>query len=81
MIQQELNKESLSIELSETEHEKIKTYAANHGNTINEYILESIRERMRHEDEEFEMLKLTSTINPVLKEVWDNERDAVYDEL
>jgi hypothetical protein len=33
---------------------------------------------MRHEDEEHEMLKLTSSINPVLKEVWDNEKDAVY---
>ena len=42
-------------------------------------ILESNTERMRHEDEAHEMSKLTSTINPVLKEVWDNERDAVYD--
>jgi len=44
-------------------------------------ILESNTERMQFENEAHEMLKLTSTINPVLKEVWDNEKDAVYDEL
>lgn len=42
-------------------------------------ILESNTERMRFENEAHEMLKLTSTINPVLKEVWDNEKDAVYE--
>ena len=78
MTQQEVIKESLSIELSAVEHKKIEVFAANHGNTINEYILECIRERMRYENEENEMLKLTSSINPVLKEVWDNEKDAVY---
>lgn len=81
MIQQERIRERLSIEVSPEEHKKIKRYATLHGNSVREYILDSIRERIHHENEEKDLLKLTTSINPVLKELWDNEMDAAYDRL
>ncbi len=81
MIQQRAIKERMSIEVSLEEHKKIKALAALHGNTIKEYVLECLRERMRQESEEKDILKITTSINPVLKELWDNEKDAIYDEL
>jgi len=36
---------------------------------------------MSHESEKEDQLKITTSISPVLKELWDNDKDAVYDEL
>lgn len=81
MIQDQPVKERLSIEVSPVEHEKIKELAAFHGNSINEYIIESLRERMRQETEKKDLLQITTSVNPVLEELWDNEKDAAYDRL
>jgi len=81
MIQHQAIKEILTIEVSPEEHEKIKLFADFHGNSIKEYVLESVRERMSLESEKEDLLKITTSINPVLKELWDNDKDAVYDEL
>jgi uncharacterized protein (DUF1778 family) len=81
MIQQERVRERLSIEVSPEEHKKIKKLAALHGNSIREYVLESIRARIHYESEEKDLFKLMTTINPALIELWDNEKDAAYDEL
>jgi uncharacterized protein (DUF1778 family) len=79
MIQQQAIKEKLNIEVSLAEHKKIEVLAALHGNTITEYVLESIRERMRRENEDEDLLKITTSLNPVLEELWNNEKDAAYD--
>jgi len=65
------------------EHKRIKAYAALHGETIREYVVESVRERLRQEAEERELSALTMNLNqdPVLKELWDNEKDAAYDKI
>ena len=81
MIQQERIRERLSISVTPEEHKKIKRYAARHGYSVSKYILDCIRERMNQENEEKDLLKLTTSINPVLKELWDNEMDAAYDGL
>ncbi len=81
MIQQERVIQRISIDVSPEDHRNIKTQAAIHGNSIREYVLESIRERMRHDIEEKNLLKLTTSINPVLKELWNNDLDAAYDRL
>jgi len=51
--------------------------------TIREYVLDSIRERLRRENERRELSTLTMHLDQdtVLKELWDNEKDAVYDKL
>ena len=51
MTKAEMTRERLSIDVPE-EHKRIKAYAALHGETIREYVVESVRERLRQEAEE-----------------------------
>jgi len=73
--------ESVSFTISPEDYQKIKTLATLHGNTIRQYILESIYYRIQHENEEKNLLDLTTSISPVLKELWDNDKDAAYDQI
>ena len=78
-----MTRERLSIDVLPEEHKRIKAYAALHGETIREYVIESVQERLRQEAEERELSALTMNLNqdPVLKELWDNEKDAAYDKI
>jgi macrodomain Ter protein organizer (MatP/YcbG family) len=71
----------LSIDIDPEEHQKIKVFAVLQGKTIREYVLESIRERLDRESEEKQLLAMTTQINPVLKEVWNNKKDDIYNEI
>jgi hypothetical protein len=73
----------MSIEVAPKEHRQIKAFAALHGLTLREYVLESIRERLHSEKESVELSALTGDLrhDPVLKDLWDNGKDAVYDKL
>jgi len=71
----------LSIDILPGEHKQIKIYATLHGQSIREFVLESVRERLRHEAEDKDLLDMTTHISPVLQELWDNEKDAEYDKL
>jgi len=71
----------LSIDIDPEEHQKIKVFAVLQGKTIREYVLESIRERLDRESEEKQLLVMTTQINPVLKDVWNNKKDDIYNEV
>jgi macrodomain Ter protein organizer (MatP/YcbG family) len=71
----------LSIDIDPEEHQKIKVFAVLQGKTIREYVLESIRERLDRESEEKQLLAMTTQINPVLKDVWNNKKDDIYNEV
>ena len=83
MAKAEMTRERLSIDVLPEEHKRIKAYAALHGETIREYVVESVRERLRQEAEERGLSALNMNLNqdPVLKELWDNEKDAAYDKI
>lgn len=83
MAKAEMTRERLSIDVLPEEHKRIKAYAALHGETIREYVVKSVRERLRQEAEERGLSALTMNLNqdPVLKELWDNEKDAAYDKI
>ena len=74
-------RDRLSIEVLPSEHRQIKAYAALHGQTIRDYVMESVRERLRHEAEDKDLLDMTTHIGPALQELWDNAKDAEYDKL
>ncbi|HHT9126034.1 MAG TPA: hypothetical protein ACFYD6_09485 [Candidatus Brocadiia bacterium] len=76
-------RERLSIDVFSEEHRQIKAYAAIHGETIREYVLRSVRERLRREAEERELSALTGHLSQdyVLKKLWNNEKDSAYDKL
>ena len=75
--------ERLSIDILPEEHKQIKSIAALHGQTIKEFVLESIRERIRREKErsELSVLSMHPGKDAILKELWDNEKDSEYDKL
>jgi uncharacterized protein (DUF1778 family) len=74
-------RDRLSIDVFPAEHRQIKAYAALHGETIREYVLESVKERLRRESEQKDLLSLTANLgnDPVLKKLWHNKKDAAYD--
>lgn len=78
-----VERERLSIDVFPEEHRQIKIYAALHGETIREYVLRCVRERLRKETEKKELSVLTTHLDQdiVLKKLWDNEKDAAYDKL
>ncbi|MCG2708520.1 MAG: hypothetical protein L6404_07760 [Candidatus Omnitrophica bacterium] len=83
MAKAEMARERLSIDVLPEEHRRIKAYAALHGETIREYVVESVLERLRQEGEEKELSALTMNLkqDPILKELWNNEKDAAYDKI
>ena len=76
-------RERLSIDVFPQEHRRIKAYAAFHGMTIRQYILESVQERLRQESEKKMLSDLSGHLDqdPVLRGLWNNEKDAEYDRL
>lgn len=76
-------RERLSIDVLPEEHRRIKAYAALHGETMREYVLEIVREHLRQEVEERTLSALTINLeqDPILKELWDNKKDAAYDKI
>jgi hypothetical protein len=69
----------LNIEVSAEDHRRIKIYAAMKDETVRSYVLNAVQSRMR-EDSDFEMIQaMTAAQDPVLGELWDNEKDAAYD--
>lgn len=83
MAKETFKRERLSIDVSPQEHRQIKIYAALHNKTIREYVLESIKERLKRETEIKELSVLTGQLDkdPILKKLWDNQKDKAYDKL
>ncbi len=83
MYKKNLKRERLSVDVLPEEHRLIKVYAAKRGETIRNYVLDSVRERITKEKESRELDRLTSDMEGdlVLKNLWENEKDAVYDKL
>ena len=73
----------ISLDVRPEEHRRIKASAALHGQSIRQYVLESVWERLRHEREASDVSTLTGRLarDPVLKTLWENERDAAYDAI
>ena len=81
MAKAELGRDRLSIEVLPTEHRQIKAFAALHGQTIRDYVLESVRDRLRREAEDRDLKDMTSHMGVTFKDLWDNAADSVYDKL
>lgn len=78
----ETAKERLSVEIEPEEHRRIKMWAARHGISIRQFVLESLKKQLEEEaKEEKELSLMTTSAGPALREVWDNDRDAAYDKL
>lgn len=83
MSKKTLTRERLSIDVLSEEHRRIKMYAAFHGETLREYIIKSVQERLRQETEQKELLGLVTNLSQdsILSQIWDNPKDAAYDKI
>lgn len=81
MIKKIEEKGRLSIDIGIEEHKQIKMLAASQGKSIREYVLETIRERLKQETKDVHQLSGHLEEDVVLKELWDNNQDAAYDKL
>lgn len=74
----------LSIDISVEERRRIRMAAAMRDISIREYVLGAIEHWLSQDMEAREregLLSLTAEADPVLAELWSNEKDAAYDRL
>ena len=75
----------LSIDLPLQAHRRIDRAAAKRNLSIQQYLLEAVHKQLREEKTEnaaiAHVLTLTARTDPVLAELWDNAKDAAYDQL
>jgi hypothetical protein len=67
----------LTIDLDRALHERLKVVSARKRTTMREYCVRAVERRLAEEPAEY----LTAEADPVLAELWDNEDDAVFDNL
>lgn len=73
----------ISIDVQPEVRRRLRLAAAKRDVTVREYVLEAVELRLREDlgDGREEVLALTAKADPVLAELWDNPKDAKYDEL
>ena len=67
----------LTLDLDRELHGRLKVIAARKRKSMRDYCVEAIQRRIAEEPGEY----LTAAEAPVLAELWDNEDDAIYDDL
>jgi hypothetical protein len=75
----------LTIDLPVDVKRRLRLVSAHREVSIRQYVLETIEERLtqdwRELVEEEGLLALSAQSDPVLADLWDNEKDAAYDSL
>jgi uncharacterized protein (DUF1778 family) len=82
-IESSAKRPRISIDVRPELRRRLRVAAAKHDQSVRQYMLEAIEERLREDlaSETEAMLTLTAKTDPVLAEVWDNKKDAEYDRL
>ena len=83
MAPQTVKRLRISIDVAPELRRRLRLAAAKHDLTVRQYVLEAIGERLQVDlgDEGKEVLALTAKADPVLAELWDNPKDAEYEQL
>jgi uncharacterized protein (DUF1778 family) len=75
----------LSIDVAREERRRIRIAAARREQSIRDYVWEAVEARLKHdlaaELPAADLLALNQRADPVLAKLWDNPRDAAYDDL
>ena len=65
--------------------QRVQSVCARRQLSIREYLMEALEERLANDftatSESRSLLALTARADPVLAELWTNEKDAAYDRL
>jgi uncharacterized protein (DUF1778 family) len=72
----------LSIDVSREQRRRLHVAAAKRDQSIREYVWQAVEARLTRDlaDESAELVALTGHADPLLAELWDNPKDAAYDE-
>ncbi len=75
----------LSIDVSREARRRIHIAAAKRDQSIREYVWDAVEARLKRDFagglSATDLIGLNEQADPVLAELWDNPRDAAYDEL
>ncbi len=73
----------ISLDVIPKVRRRLRLAAAKRDLTVRQYVLEAVEERLREDlgDEGEEVLALTAKADPVLADLWDNQKDSAYDRL
>jgi hypothetical protein len=75
----------LTIDLPAEVKQRLRLLSARQDISMREYVLETLEERLARDWAELReqegLLALSYQADPVLAELWDNEKDAAYDRL
>jgi plasmid stability protein len=75
----------ITIELPVEVIQRLRIIAARQDVSVRQYILEILEERLAQDwaelVEQEGFLALNASVDPVLAEIWDNEKDAAYNQL
>lgn len=75
----------LTIDVPPRVKRRLRLAAARNDISMRQYVLEVLEERLAEDlpplMEEEGLLALTAEADPVLAELWDNDKDAAYDHL
>jgi predicted transcriptional regulator len=75
----------LTVDLPTELKQRLRMVAARRDISVRQYVLETLEEQLDRDWVELaqqeSLLALTAQADPVLAELWDNEKDASYDRL
>jgi hypothetical protein len=71
----------ISIDVSPLVRRHLRIAAARRDVSVRQYLLVAIEDQLREDLQDDEGLALTARTDPVLAELWDNPRDAQYEQL
>lgn len=71
----------ISLDVQPEVRRRLRLAAAKRDLSVRDYVLEAIEERLVHDlaGEVDALAALNATVDPVLGDLWDNERDGRYD--
>lgn len=71
----------LSIDLTTEQRRRVRLAAAHRDTSIRDYVVTAILTRLAKDEEQSGLTTLRETSDPVLGELWKNDKDSAYDDL
>ena len=76
-----LTNAKFNLNLPIEEQNKIRKYANLKGKSVEEFVIESINNQILLESDQEYTSMLSKKTHLILENLWDNEKDAAYDNL
>jgi len=83
VLRSDAKRPRISLDVAPAVRRRIRLAAARRDVSVRQYILDALQERLREDltDDGEEIVALTAKADPVLADLWDNDKDAAYDRL